>query len=748
MAEETTAGSGSKLTPLNVVKNLAAKVIVAYLFALAIPIAARLILQSHLSIPFIVILVMVKPTLILVAELATPRIKRACIVLSGIFSVVFALLLTVGILITPANSYRRLFQIMQTNFMNPGRVVNIFILFIAFFSTTFACTVITHDFGGAVLGMFLIISALAALVFQMDIIYGIFLAILFFVFIYNARKYLNQGSRVRSIVFSCLVVTLCFLIGYGLQNVVKVRESDAIDEISTTLRGTVSTFFPQIPLIYEIPEFGFSFEDEYKRALGATPILSSIPLFEVEGNPGDTAIYLRTRIHSTFTNDEWQTPAYTDYHLESQKYGSSPKTGEGENDSPIQYEVSKDKKKEGEIRVTVLGEYYAFLPHTLDTVFFRFKRVKPMIVFGDYDTGFYLDDHDKLISNDTVYLRRGKRPREDRIDADTYLDIPYFVSNDVRALAEALKAEGDPRLCVRRIREYLSLNCIYNLETGESEARVTLIDGFLFERKGGYSVHFTTAFIFLARLNGIPARYATGFLAILPQPNETGGSAFAGYVTTINGYAAHVWPEVYYNDTGWTIEEATPAVLPFNYHKTESGLVFDRQIMLNQQTQRQLSYMMGRPIVEEKLLTENWLSFSIDPVLILYGLVPIMLLLLFIRYFYMFRYMFIKNRKTLIMLSRKIVRKQQKKGIDLPETIGWIEWGERIKESVPKYSNFIDTYIQNLNRIFYGASKVVRDDVKTAYRFFRKVKAKKQKKENQKKSPAAEKTALIGKADK
>jgi hypothetical protein len=338
-----------KLRRLNEERNLAAKIIVAAFIALVIPVVSKYAFQSHLSLLFIIILVLIKPILILFGELSPKDIKRVCIILSSIYSVIFALLLTVGILITSANSYRLLFQAMRVNMFNPGRVANIFILFISFCSTTFACMVITHDFIGPILIMLLILSALVGLISQFNLVYILFLAIVLLGFIYVARKNLDKGSRGRSVVFSSIIITLCFLIGYGLHNILQIRESKEINAISSALRGTVSIFFPQIPLMYELPEFGFSFEDEYKRKLGSTPILSSIPLFEVEANPDDTLLYLRTRIHSTFINDEWQTPEYQNYLEEKKKYKSPIESQDEEKKeeekSIISFNISNEIKK-------------------------------------------------------------------------------------------------------------------------------------------------------------------------------------------------------------------------------------------------------------------------------------------------------------------------------------------------------------------------------------------------------------------
>ena len=74
------------------------------------------------------------------------------------------------------------------------------------------------------------------------------------------------------------------------------------------------------------------------------------------------------------------------------------------------------------------------------------------------------------------------------------------------------------------------------------------LDYFLLESKRGYCTHFATAFVLLARSQGMPARYVQGFCV----PMKT-----AGEVSVYNDMA-HAWPEVYFEGVGWIPFEPTP----------------------------------------------------------------------------------------------------------------------------------------------------------------------------------------------
>lgn len=67
--------------------------------------------------------------------------------------------------------------------------------------------------------------------------------------------------------------------------------------------------------------------------------------------------------------------------------------------------------------------------------------------------------------------------------------------------------------------------------------------------KVGYCTQFATAMVMLARLNGIPARVAIGFLP---------GSALGDNRYEVLRSDAHAWPELYFPGLGWTRFEPTP----------------------------------------------------------------------------------------------------------------------------------------------------------------------------------------------
>ncbi|WP_405600500.1 MULTISPECIES: transglutaminaseTgpA domain-containing protein [unclassified Pseudoalteromonas] len=80
------------------------------------------------------------------------------------------------------------------------------------------------------------------------------------------------------------------------------------------------------------------------------------------------------------------------------------------------------------------------------------------------------------------------------------------------------------------------------------------IDQFLFENKRGFCGHYASAAAYIFRNADIPARVVSGYLGgELNQDNNT---------LTVRQYDAHAWVEVYLENEGWVIFDATAVVAP------------------------------------------------------------------------------------------------------------------------------------------------------------------------------------------
>jgi hypothetical protein len=80
------------------------------------------------------------------------------------------------------------------------------------------------------------------------------------------------------------------------------------------------------------------------------------------------------------------------------------------------------------------------------------------------------------------------------------------------------------------------------------------IDGFLFETRRGFCEHYASAFVFLMRAAGVPARVVTGYQGGEVNPVDK--------VLLVHQFDAHAWAEVWLDDKGWQRVDPTAAVAP------------------------------------------------------------------------------------------------------------------------------------------------------------------------------------------
>lgn len=139
-----------------------------------------------------------------------------------------------------------------------------------------------------------------------------------------------------------------------------------------------------------------------------------------------------------------------------------------------------------------------------------------------------------------------------------YLQLPESLPERIPQLShQIVSGLVTPYQKVRRIQEFLRQNYQYNLDVKPPPAGRDFVDSFLFESQSGFCSHFATTMAVLLRVEGIPARVATGYS--MGEYNRER----AAY--RVPASAAHAWVEVYFPGYGWLEFEPTPAFAAFSY---------------------------------------------------------------------------------------------------------------------------------------------------------------------------------------
>jgi transglutaminase-like putative cysteine protease len=579
-----------------------------------------------------------------------------------------------------------------------GLVSNVMVLLAAVFSSTLAKGFLDSEILLPVYGQLLAAAGLLALIYQNRLFYIILLCLLALGAAVLSVRFVPAGNRLRNLAASFLLFsTLLALAGLPLL-FSEPRGSRIVDDtLHPGLRKAVIGLFPRFPLLYGIPGFGFGYGTD---RLGGTPILSEAPIFEIRGHPGQW-LYLRTGAYDTYNSQSWSKltiPAEIPSRTEDL-------IGD---DLLLFRALGPEQVPAPSLQITILADYYTLLPFTLNTRAIYLPPEQIEGISGNFEEGYRLAT--PLHSGQSIYLLYGKNgshggePVRALSAAETseYLQLPGSLSPELRELAINLAdAGGDPRSTLRNIERFLARNYTYNLEAERTPAGEDFVEGFLFQSKEGYCVHFASAFIVLARLNGIPARYTTGYLATVPagsSPFEGMEEAGRGFVT---GLSAHAWPEVWLEDRGWITWEATTAVNPSYYEEIGEQWLYEYDRKENRLTNRQLLSILGREPGSRQRRAPGFRGFNWQILLLVIPALTVLWIVVWTvrRYGILLVASIRPDRSSAMRMAAKIADSFHHRGVEWPHRLGWVRWiagiGEAGPGSVPRAATAQTSHFQS-----------------------------------------------------
>lgn len=182
-------------------------------------------------------------------------------------------------------------------------------------------------------------------------------------------------------------------------------------------------------------------------------------------------------------------------------------------------------------------EFYEFLEMGYEPNAELWERLRRQY----YLSGYTLEDMD--VRREAIYGIYGQKAVLSK-EAQEYLEkLTAHAETDV----EKLK-------CIEAALTQLTYNAVPGALPEEITTPEAFLDYFLFESKQGYCSYFASAFVLLARAEGIPARYVEGFCVPMQ-----------GQAATVYSGMSHAWPEVYIDGVGWIPFEPTPGYAAVRY---------------------------------------------------------------------------------------------------------------------------------------------------------------------------------------
>ena len=323
-----------------------------------------------------------------------------------------------------------------------------------------------------------------------------------------------------------------------------VRTSALLLAQAVPLMLVMFLFFPRV----QGPLWGLP-QDAYSGSTGLSDTMSPGTLSNLSLSD---AVAFRARFESeppTRARLYWRGPVLWDFDGKTWR-GGSPIGGNAPDflglDDPVRYSVTVE-------------------PHNLNWLFaIDLPAVAPdgSHVTPDFQVLYARPVRNRLRYDMTSFVLYRMAPRKaSREELQRGLQLPPARAPQTRALAQRIRAESANAndTLVRALNFFRTRPFYYTLNPpllGDDP-----VDEFLFRTQRGFCEHYASAFAFLMRAAGVPARIVTGY--------QGGSLNPVGDYIIVRQADAHAWVEVWLDDQGWVRVDPTAVVSP---QRLDAGL--------------------------------------------------------------------------------------------------------------------------------------------------------------------------------
>jgi hypothetical protein len=250
------------------------------------------------------------------------------------------------------------------------------------------------------------------------------------------------------------------------------------------------------------------------------------------------------------------------------------------------------------------------------------------------------------------------------------------------------------------IRRYIANRCIYTREARAVPKDRDAVEFFLNDSKEGYCDLYASSMTVLCRYAGIPARVATGYAPGTQaedgrKPNNPRDKRIL-YV--LRGSDQHAWTEVYFNDYGWVVFDATQdtAAAPFQAVATPEPLKKSNPWEQFFRNSRVSLILVGLGLlgflyvlVNEVVLRNVRARGAADPAR--------------------------ARANEIAHLYRKTIRQIERRGLERPETMTPGEFSWLVREQYgAEVGGALDRLTRRLEQALYGPSTITNADLADA----------------------------------
>ncbi|MBR3504188.1 MAG: DUF4129 domain-containing protein [Clostridia bacterium] len=367
-----------------------------------------------------------------------------------------------------------------------------------------------------------------------------------------ARAFRESGGTLRALPAALIAAVVAVLLMPSAP-VVWPPLQDAADKV----RELVNDYFmfnePRI--VYSVSSDGY--QPQVDRLGGpATPRHEDVMLVKT-----DASLLLRGSVSRSYTGRNWMDEAVNSRYLFIDPTRLARRNAAF--DADISERLGKNVRKvQAEILFLGEGTSTLFVPHRLTDLTARLdmpvyynetgevfitRGVEP----GDtYVLEAWIPDGDWTALAAAIEAAAGERDPDWADVCAEYLSLPSHIEANLYWLVMELTEEIEsPVRKALAIRDYLtSASFVYDLNGAYPPEGRDFVSWFVLREKRGYCTYYASAMAVMARLAGIPARYAEGYRALSDGTGET----------LVTGEDAHAWAELYFSGVGWIAFDATP----------------------------------------------------------------------------------------------------------------------------------------------------------------------------------------------
>ncbi|MBR4727629.1 MAG: transglutaminase domain-containing protein, partial [Clostridia bacterium] len=301
--------------------------------------------------------------------------------------------------------------------------------------------------------------------------------------------------------------------------------------------------------------------DGYQPALDAlggpaTPRREDVMLVKT-----DESMLLRGAVSRTYTGRVWTDEAVNSRYLYADPTRQSRRSGAFDLDLLDQVRKLAHKVS-AEVTFAGSGTSTLFVPQRLSSLTTRidmpvyYNETGEVFLTRGVEPGDSYTFEGWLIDDDRAALVGAVNAAGGLLDSDwdavrqAYTNLPGTIEADLYWLLIDITEDAEtPIEKALAIRDYLRGGEFrYDIEGRYPESGRDFVSWFVLEEKRGYCTYYASAMAVMARLAGIPSRYAEGYRVISDGSGEI----------LVTGEDAHAWAELYFNGIGWLTFDATP----------------------------------------------------------------------------------------------------------------------------------------------------------------------------------------------